>query len=55
MTKREKRLEFFKNVANVRLSELTEIAEKHARPWNEKLGLKTSGLAEIGEDWYRRY
>ncbi len=53
--KREKRIEFFKDVAAKRLQELSAIAQRSGRPWYSKLGLEATGLAEIGQDWYREY
>lgn len=53
--KREKRLEFFGDVAAPRLNDLAAIANVSARPWYAKLGLEADNLAEIGPDWYREY
>jgi tagatose 1,6-diphosphate aldolase len=53
--KREKRIEFFKDVAAKRLQELSAIAQRSGRPWYSKLGLEATGLAEIGQVWYREY
>jgi tagatose 1,6-diphosphate aldolase len=52
---REKRNEFFNNTAGHRLQELAAIAQRSARPWYAKLGLEPSGLAQVGQDWYRKY
>jgi len=53
--KREKRIEFFNDVAAQRLQDLAAIAQRSARPWYTKLGLEANSLAEIGQDWYREY
>lgn len=53
--KRDKRIEFFKDVAAKRIQELAAIANRSARPWYAKLGLEANSLAEIGQDWYREY
>jgi len=52
---RNKRLEFFKNVAAQRLRELAQIAGNSARPWYQKLGLSAGSLSKVDENWYRNY
>ncbi len=52
---RNKRLEFFKNVAAQRLIELAQIAGNSARPWYQKLGLSAGSLSKVDENWYRNY
>ena len=52
---RNRRFEFFKATAVQRIRELSDIAEGHARPWYQKLGLSPDNLAPTDANWYKRY
>ena len=52
---RQKRKDFFKNVAFTRLRELVEIADKYGKPWYLKLGVEDGKFASVPEGWYRDY
>jgi tagatose 1,6-diphosphate aldolase len=49
------RLKFLSTTVVDRLKELADIATKHATPWYRKLGLKSSELAAVTENWYANY
>ncbi len=49
------RYSYFQEVAAARLRELGNIAGQYARSWYDKWGLSPDRLAEIDEDWYKRY
>ena len=55
ITDTKERVKFLSTVAVDRLKRLTEVAEKYGTPWYKKLGLSGVKIANLGEDWYRKY
>jgi tagatose 1,6-diphosphate aldolase len=55
MEDRAERIRFLDTVAAARLKEIAGIAERHGRPWYEKLGLAPGNLAAVDDEWHRRY
>jgi tagatose 1,6-diphosphate aldolase len=49
------RIRYLSTVATDRLKRLIEIANKHAVPWYQRLGLSATELAPISEKWYQEY
>ena len=52
---REKRLDFFQNMAAPRLKELAEIADRYGKPWYSRVGAENGKFAPLAEGWYRDY
>ena len=52
---REKRLDFFQNMAAPRLKELAEIADRYGKPWYSRVGAENGKFAPLAEGWYRGY
>ncbi len=49
------RVQYLSTVAADRLKRLTEIANRYAVPWYQKLGISARELAPTSEGWYREY
>lgn len=52
---RRERVDYLSTVGAARLKRLTEIANKYAVPWYQKLGIPAHELAETMERWYKEY
>jgi len=52
---REKRLDFFQNMAAPRLKELAEIADRYGKPWYSRVEGENGKFAPLAEGWYRDY
>lgn len=52
---REERISFFKSTAAFRLKELTDMVNKHGRPWYAKLGSDKGDFKAANEGWYEQY
>ena len=49
------RVQYLSTVAADRLKRLTEIANRYAVPWYQKLGMSAQGLASTSEGWHEQY
>jgi len=55
ITDSEARRKFLATTATERLKTLAEVAHKYATPWNQKLRLEPTKLAEITPEWHTAY
>ena len=55
ITDSEARQKFLATIAAERLKTLAEVAHKYATPWNKKLRLEPTKLAEITPEWHTAY
>ena len=51
----KERIKYLNTVVADRLKRLSEVVAKYAVPWHRKLNLKPQQLAEVTEDWYKKY
>ncbi len=51
----QERFRYLSTVVVDRLKRLTEIANKYAVPWYQKLGISRQELTDTSEQWYQEY
>ena len=55
ISRREERMNFFKNTAAKRLKELANIAGRYGKPWYAKMGVTGGKFEPVTEGWYQKY